>query len=55
MLNEGGSDLSNSDGARPTIVELFPWISEFKRMCKCVVYVEKTTAFLAELMQYYIR
>ncbi|RLU19041.1 hypothetical protein DMN91_009399 [Ooceraea biroi] len=54
MFNEGGSNLSNSDDAKSTILELFPWISEFKKMCKCI-YVDKTMASLAELMQYYIR
>jgi len=50
--NEGGSKL-NSDDAK-SIVELFPWVSEFKKMCKCI-YVDKSMASLAELMQYYIR
>lgn len=51
--NEGGSKL-NSDDAKSTIVELFPWVSEFKKMCKCI-YADKSMASLAELMQYYIR
>ncbi|XP_025158360.1 uncharacterized protein LOC105182091 [Harpegnathos saltator] len=51
--NEGGSKLS-SDEAKSTIIELFPWVSEFKKMCKCI-YADKSMASLAELMQYYIR
>lgn len=54
MFNhEGGSKL-NSDDAKSTIIELFPWVSEFKKMCKCI-YADKSMASLAELMQYYIR
>lgn len=51
--NDGGSKL-NSDDAKSTVIELFPWVSEFKNMCKCA-YADKSMASLAELMQYYIR
>ncbi|XP_071554061.1 uncharacterized protein [Temnothorax nylanderi] len=51
--NDGGSKL-NSDDAKSTIIELFPWVSEFKKMCKCI-YVDKRMASLTALMQYYIR
>ncbi|XP_011252260.1 uncharacterized protein LOC105248901 isoform X2 [Camponotus floridanus] len=53
MFNNGGSKV-NSDDAKSTVVELFPWISEFWKMCKCI-YADKNMASLAELMQYYIR
>lgn len=52
MFNEGGSNLSNGDDTKSEVDELFPWVSQFKKMCKCR-YVDKTS--LAELMQYYIR
>lgn len=53
MFNNGGSKV-NSDDAKSTVVELFPWISEFQKMCKCI-YADKNMASLAELMQYYVR
>ncbi|CAL1679647.1 unnamed protein product [Lasius platythorax] len=53
MFNNGGSKI-NSDDAKSTVIELFPWVSEFKKMCKCI-YADKSMASLAELMQYYIR
>ncbi|XP_012232443.1 uncharacterized protein [Linepithema humile] len=54
MFNhEGGSKL-NSDDAKSTIIELFPWVSEFKKMCKCI-YADKSMTSLAKLMHYYIR
>ncbi|XP_036138858.1 uncharacterized protein LOC105829397 isoform X2 [Monomorium pharaonis] len=51
--NEEGSKL-NSDDTKSTVIELFPWVSEFKKMCNCI-YADKSMASLAELMQYYIR
>ncbi|XP_029675582.1 uncharacterized protein LOC115243048 [Formica exsecta] len=53
MFNNGGSKI-NSDDAKSTVIELFPWVSEFKKMCKRI-YADKSMASLAELMQYYIR
>lgn len=53
MFNEEESKLNN-DEAKSTITEIFPWVSEFKKMCKCI-YADKSMASLAELMQYYIR
>ncbi|XP_011877110.1 PREDICTED: uncharacterized protein LOC105567129 isoform X2 [Vollenhovia emeryi] len=54
MFNHDGGSKLNSDDAKSTIIELFPWVSEFKKMCKCI-YADKSMASLAELMQYYIR
>ncbi|XP_011631837.1 LOW QUALITY PROTEIN: uncharacterized protein LOC105423678 [Pogonomyrmex barbatus] len=54
MFNNEGRSKLNSDDAKSTIIELFPWVSEFKKMCKCI-YANKSMASLAELMQYYIR
>ncbi|XP_072767441.1 uncharacterized protein [Anoplolepis gracilipes] len=53
MFNNGGSKI-NSDDAKSTVIELFPWVSEFKKKCKCI-YADKSMASLAKLMQYYIR
>ncbi|XP_029172592.1 uncharacterized protein LOC114941691 isoform X2 [Nylanderia fulva] len=53
MFNNGRFKI-NSDDAKSTVIELFPWLSEFKKMCKCK-YADKSMASLAELMQYYIR
>ncbi|KYN08631.1 hypothetical protein ALC62_00302 [Cyphomyrmex costatus] len=54
MFNNEEGSKQNSDDVKSTIVELFPWVSEFKKMCKCI-YANKSMASLAELMQYYIR
>ncbi|XP_018338510.1 PREDICTED: uncharacterized protein LOC108746315 [Trachymyrmex septentrionalis] len=54
MFNNEEGSKQNSDDAKSTTVELFPWVSEFKKMCKCM-YAKKSMASLAELMQYYIR
>ncbi|XP_070518753.1 serine-rich adhesin for platelets isoform X2 [Cardiocondyla obscurior] len=54
MFNNDGGFKLNSDDTKSTIIELFPWVSEFKKMCKCI-YADKSMASLAELMQYYIR
>lgn len=51
MFNNGRFKI-NSDDAKST-VELFPWVSEFKKKCKRI-YADKSMASLAELMQYYI-
>jgi len=54
MFNNEGGSKQNSDDVKSTIIELFPWVSDFKKMCKCI-YADKSMASLAELMQYYIR
>lgn len=54
MFNNEEGSKRNSDDAKLTTVQLFPWVSEFKKMCKCI-YANKSMASLAELMQYYIR
>ena len=35
MFNNEEGSKQNSDDAKSTTVELFPWVSEFKKMCKC--------------------
>ncbi|XP_076378765.1 uncharacterized protein LOC143259598 [Megalopta genalis] len=44
----------NNDESESLISDLFPWILEFKRMCRCI-HTEKSIVSLAELMQFYAR
>ncbi|XP_076646144.1 uncharacterized protein LOC143355306 isoform X2 [Halictus rubicundus] len=44
----------NNDESKSLITDLFPWMLEFKRMCRCIN-TEKSMASLTELMQFYAR
>ncbi|KOX68869.1 hypothetical protein WN51_06267 [Melipona quadrifasciata] len=44
----------NNDESKRSITELFPWILEFRKMCRCV-HTWKSMSSLTELMQFYVR
>ncbi|XP_068977348.1 reticulocyte-binding protein 2-like isoform X1 [Bombus flavifrons] len=54
MVKNNGRLKLNNDESKPSIIELFPWILEFKKMCRCI-HTEKSMASLTELMQFYVR
>ncbi|XP_017790317.1 PREDICTED: uncharacterized protein LOC108572568 [Habropoda laboriosa] len=53
MIKNGGR-LKLNDESKTSITELFPWILEFRKMCRCI-HTEKSMASLTELMQFYVR
>ncbi|XP_076669881.1 uncharacterized protein LOC143369598 isoform X2 [Andrena cerasifolii] len=44
----------NNDESKSSISELFPWIIEFRKMCRCM-HTDKSMASLTELMQFCAR
>ncbi|XP_066600277.1 uncharacterized protein [Prorops nasuta] len=54
LYHNASTTTINKDDAELSIVELFPWISEFKKKCRCLL-SSPTMASLTELMQYYFR
>ncbi|KAG7189476.1 hypothetical protein KM043_017170 [Ampulex compressa] len=54
MLKNRGGAMPNNDEAKSSMIDLFPWLPEFKKMCRCV-YTDKSMASLMELMQFYVR
>lgn len=44
----------NNDESKSSISELFPWIIEFRKMCRSM-HTDKSMASLTELMQFYAR
>ncbi|XP_078040729.1 uncharacterized protein LOC144471972 [Augochlora pura] len=44
----------NNDESKSLVADLFPWILEFRRMCRCI-HTENNMASLTELMQFYAR
>ncbi|XP_015437431.1 PREDICTED: uncharacterized protein LOC107192638 [Dufourea novaeangliae] len=44
----------NHDETKSSITDLFPWIIEFRKMCRHI-YMEKSMASLMEVMQFYAR
>lgn len=54
MLKVEGRPKLNNDETKSSIIELFPWITEFKKMCRCM-HTDKSMASLTELMQFYVR
>ncbi|XP_054000520.1 MATH and LRR domain-containing protein PFE0570w-like isoform X1 [Hylaeus anthracinus] len=53
MIIDGRPKLNN-DGLKSSITDLFPWMLEFKKMCRCI-HTEKSMASLTELMEFYVR
>ncbi|KAG9435647.1 MATH and LRR domain-containing protein [Apis mellifera carnica] len=54
MIKNSGKLKLNNDESKLSIIELFPWILEFRKMCKCI-HTEKSMASLKELMKFYLR
>lgn len=49
-----GAPKVNSDELKSSVMELFPWNSEFKKMCR-YVNMEKDAISLTDLMKFYVR
>ncbi|KAF3429396.1 hypothetical protein E2986_11405 [Frieseomelitta varia] len=43
----------NNDESKRSITELFPWILEFRKMCRSI-HTWKNMSSLTELMQFYV-
>ncbi|XP_076246306.1 uncharacterized protein LOC143186508 [Calliopsis andreniformis] len=54
MVKIEGRPKLNNDESKSSIIELFPWIIEFRKMCRCM-HTDKSMATLTELMQFYVR
>ncbi|XP_015598326.1 uncharacterized protein LOC107269228 isoform X2 [Cephus cinctus] len=49
-----GRDKTDVDGSKTSVMELFSWISEFKKMCRASL-SQRSMASLVQLMNYYTR
>ncbi|XP_076633762.1 uncharacterized protein LOC143347962 isoform X1 [Colletes latitarsis] len=54
MVIIDGRPKLNNDEFKSSITDLFPWILEFRKMCRCI-HTEKSISSLTELMQFYVR
>ncbi|XP_076171186.1 uncharacterized protein LOC143148595 [Ptiloglossa arizonensis] len=54
MVNIDGRPKLNDEELKSSITDLFPWMLEFKKMCRCI-HTQKSMTTLTELMQFYAR
>ncbi|XP_017889620.1 uncharacterized protein LOC108630699 [Ceratina calcarata] len=57
MIKNDGRLKPSNDESKPSSsssTELFPWMLDFKRMCRCA-HIDKSMTSLTELMQFYVR
>ncbi|XP_046734725.1 uncharacterized protein LOC124404549 [Diprion similis] len=54
VLERNGESKAELEGGKSTVEELFPWISEFKKKCRCLL-AQPNIVSLIKLMKFYAR
>ncbi|XP_076226010.1 uncharacterized protein LOC116426560 [Nomia melanderi] len=54
MVHIDGKLKLNNDESKSLIADLFPWMLEFRKMCRCI-HAEKSMTSLTKLMEFYAR